>query len=331
MELVTYSDLNDHYPLSDKVRRIRLAEGKANWRKLLRIFQYFLTQNTDRVISFGSRDNMLALLPLLLRPRMYVLAGERCAVYQRPVWFKRLNFRWLYRRANHIVPNSYTQQKDIEENYPWIAHKVRVITNYTDVDAYPQAPMPHNAIVKIGIFCRYSEQKNYRRFAEVVHRLKNEVEIPFEIHWHGNMHLGQDLLPQYIELDGLVRKFDIGNRLFLHDHTQQVAQMLPQFDALCLPSLTEGFSNSISEYICTGRPVLASDVADNKVMVHDEENGFLFNPEDIDDMVATIKRFLMLTAEERDKMGAESRRIAEGLFDRNRFVESYIKLIEENE
>ena len=163
VELVTYSDLKDHYPLSGQVRRVRLAEGKANWRKLLRIFSFFLTKKTECVVSFGSRDNMLALLPLLLRPHMKVLVGERCAVYQRPVWYKRLNFRWLYRRANYVVPNSYTQQKDIADNYPWIARKVRVITNYTDVNVYPAAPMPHNEVVKIGIFCRYAEQKNYRR------------------------------------------------------------------------------------------------------------------------------------------------------------------------
>ena len=329
VELVTYSDLKDHYPLSEKVKRVRLAEGKANWRKLLRIFGFFLLKKTDCVISFGSRDNMLALLPLLLRPHIEVIVGERCAVYQRPVWYKRLNFKWLYRRANYIVPNSYTQELDIATNYHWLTDKVHVITNYTDVDAYPQSPMPHNDVLKIGIFCRYAEQKNYRRFAEVVKLLKEEEDKPFEIHWYGNMRFGKELLPQYVEFDGLVRKYHIGDRLFLHDHTQQVAQMLPQYDALCLPSLTEGFSNSISEYICTGRPVLASDVADNHVMVKDGTNGFLFDPENIGDMVSKFRRLLKLQGYEYDSMGSASRRIAEGLFNKEKFIESYIKLIEQ--
>lgn len=329
VELVTYSDLIDHYPLSEKIKRTRLAEGKTNWKKLLQILRFFLTKKTDCVISFGSRDNMLAILPLLWRPNIKLIVGERCAVYQRPVWYKRLNFRWLYRRANYIVPNSYAQELDITTNYHWLADKVHVITNYTDVNAYPQSPMPHNDVLKIGIFCRYAEQKNYRRFAEVVKQLKEIVDKPFEIHWHGNMRFGKDLLPQYVELDGLVRKYNICDRLYLHDHTHQVAQMLPLYDALCLPSLTEGFSNSISEYICTGRPVLASDVADNHIMVKDGINGFLFDPENVDDMVGKFRMFIKMLGYEYDSMGSSSRRIAEGLFDKNKFVESYIKLIEQ--
>lgn len=328
VDLVTYSDLKDHYPLSDNVKRIRLAEGKTNWRKLFRIFGFFLKNRTDCIISFGSRDNMLALLPLLFRPQMKVIVGERCAVYRRPVWYRRMNFRWFYRRANYIVPNSYAQEQDISINYHWLIDKVHVITNYTDVNAYPQSPVPHNNVIKIGIFCRYAENKNYRRFAEVVKRLKEEELAPFEVHWHGNMKFGKELLSQYVELERLVKEYKIGDRLILHDHTQQVAKLLPQYDALCLPSLTEGFSNSISEYICTGRPVLASDVADNHVMVKDGVNGYLFNPENIAEMVQVFRKLLNLPEYEYDRMGLESRRIAEGLFDKEKFVDAYVKLIE---
>ena len=97
---------------------------------------------------------------------------------------------------------------------------------------------------------------------------------------------------------------------------------------MCLPSLHEGFSNSISEYICCGRPVICSDVSDNSVMVHDGENGFLFDPLNVESIMEAFVRYFDISFEQRDKMGVRSREIAESLFDKDKFIESYIKLIE---
>jgi glycosyltransferase involved in cell wall biosynthesis len=95
-----------------------------------------------------------------------------------------------------------------------------------------------------------------------------------------------------------------------------------------LPSLFEGFSNSIAEGICCGKPMLVSDVSDNRIMVHDHENGFLFDPNDVDSIVDAFIRFFSLDTSEMTMMGHKSREIAESLFDKEAFIESYINLIE---
>ena len=132
----------------------------------------------------------------------------------------------------------------------------------------------------------------------------------------------------YTIFDDLVKQNNLQDVLTLNDHTKNVSGLIPRFDALCLPSLAEGFSNSISEYICCGKPVLCSDVADNGIMVKNGENGFLFDPTNIDDMVNAFVKFFNLTQQEREKMGEKSRERAEQLFNKERFVESYIELIE---
>ena len=134
--------------------------------------------------------------------------------------------------------------------------------------------------------------------------------------------------PYYVEYKNLVEQLGIEDVIHLNDHVQNVAELMPMFDAICLPSLYEGWSNSISEAICCGKPMLVSDVSDNKYMVHDGENGFLFNPESIDDMVNTFDKFFQLNMEQRRAMGLISRKIAEQLFDKEEFVAKYIKLIE---
>ena len=114
----------------------------------------------------------------------------------------------------------------------------------------------------------------------------------------------------------------------IHEPTKNVAQLIPSFDAMCLPSLYEGFSNSISEYICCGRPVICSDVSDNSIMVHEGENGFLFNPLDVEDIVRAFSSYFSSSKEKRLLMGQKSREIAEQLFDKELFINEYIKLIE---
>ena len=84
----------------------------------------------------------------------------------------------------------------------------------------------------------------------------------------------------------------------------------------------------MSEAICSGLPILASDVSDNSVMTHDGVNGFLFDPYNVESMANAIIRYLSLSIEEQNKMAIKSREIAITLFDKEEFVNKYISLIE---
>lgn len=328
VELVTYSDLCDHYSYSDKVKRIKLAEGKKNWVKLITIFFFFLFHKTDSVVSFGYRNNTFVLLPLLFRPGVKVIAGERCVLFKKESIYQKLNYKWLYKRANYIVPNSYCQHKDILRKYPRYEKNCYVITNYTDTEKYKPANIVHEGQVVIGIFCRYHPQKNYERFAKAVQLLKKQLIVPFVIQWYGNKKEHNDQNPYFLHFCKLIREYEIEDVLKLNDHVKNVDELIPTFDAMCLPSLVEGFSNSISEYICCGKPVLCSNVADNAIMVKDGVNGFLFDPQDEESIIIALKKYFSLSREEKIKMGNESRAIAEKIFDKENFINAYINLIE---
>ena len=64
-------------------------------------------------------------------------------------------------------------------------------------------------------------------------------------------------------------------------------------------------------------------------MVQNKKNGFLFNPYNIDSIVDAFKSFFRLSQSERIIMGKNSRVIAEKMFNKERFVNSYVNLIEE--
>lgn len=330
VSLVTFGDLPDHYVLNDKVKRVRLAERHSRGVKFLRLFLFFLFCKADNIICYGQRESTYALFFSLFRLRKSnIIACERSSTLNGKVSkYEPLLFNFLYRFAKAIVCNSNTQKKYIENIKPEYKNKLYTIINYIDLDAYKPQSYPKNDIIKIGIFARYIKLKNFERLVTVVASLKsNGYKLCIE--WYGNKHtIKNELNPEYTYLKELIKQAEIEDCFILNDHVKSVAAEIQKFDAVCLASLWEGFPNSVAEGICCGRPMIVSDVSDNSIMVQEGKNGFMFNPLDVDDMKRAFEQFLNLTYEQRYRMGQDSRRIAELLFDKNVFIDSYVDLLE---
>lgn len=327
----SFGDVADHYYVSPLVKRVQLAPGKSIKKKILAVEWYLLRVKADVVFAFSQRLSVLALFPLLFRPKIKVVSGERNFTISSPDKFERILVKTrIYKRANYVVPNNYSQGRYLETTMPSLKNKIHVITNYTDINTYQSSPVPNNEVPRIGIFCRFEEQKNFHRLLDALFVLNQRYGYKYHIDWFGNHSFNSDTQKDYFEKGmSKIKEYKLEDYLTIHNPTKEVPKLIPSFDAMCLPSLHEGFSNSISEYICCGRPVICSDVSDNSVMVHDGENGFLFNPLDIEDIVAAFKKYLSSTYEQRTAMGVRSREIAETLFDKETFINEYIKLIEE--
>ena len=102
---------------------------------------------------------------------------------------------------------------------------------------------------------------------------------------------------------------------------------MPNYSAFLLPSLFEGFSNSLSEAISCGLPCLVSNVSDNRLMVKDNYNGWLFNPLDTQSISDTIIRFLDTSTEVLNQFSNNSRNLALELFNQKSFISKYLHLI----
>lgn len=328
VDLVTFSKAPDHYATPAGVNRIILGEGRSDKVKMLAIWKYFLTLKNDVVISFGQRENQICLMPLKFNRRPKVIAGERNFSYKPGKTEDRL-VRNLYKRANWVVPNSHSQGAYLSAKAEYLASRIKVITNYTDLEKYTVAVPPSNELPRIGVFCSYTPQKNTRRFSEAVKILKDKVGTTFRIDWYGGIMVkGLYESQVYVNFKKHISDFGIGDVLFLHDKIDNVQEVMGECDAICLPSLYEGFSNTLSEAICCGKVCLASRVSDNPVMVEDGVNGFLFDPKDVSDIACSFERFFATGVEQRIAMGKSSRAKAEMLFDADKFIDSYIELIE---
>ena len=327
--ITTFGDVEDHYQYSSSVHRDRIAPGKSGPVKMLAIWRYFFRVKADCVIGFGQRVSRHFILPLMLRSRKKVkaIAGERYLTRGKRSRKVRTMQYFLYRRADYIVSNSYAQRKNILMKMPQYEGKTITIINYTDTTVYQVTPLQNGETLKIGVFARYAVSKNCLRFVESIRRLVNRTQQKFVVEWYGNQHEKGETNPFYREVLDKVKEYGLDDYLVLNDHVQDVAKAMSQYDAIAQPSLGEGFSNAIGEAICCGKPCLVSDVSDNSVMVKDGVNGFLFDPQNEESIVEAFLKYFNLSSEEKQAMGEASRKRAEELFDRDRFVNAYVKLI----
>lgn len=328
--LVTYAAVPDHYTIPKNVKRVELGQSHNPFITFLRIFWYFLWVKTDCVISYRVACNFRALVPLLFRPWTKVIACERSFTIGKRSGLGKINSKLLYYRANYIVTNCFSQQKYLTELGKRWKNRVSTIINYTELDKCNVTPSNRgDNVIRIGVFANLSPWKNLDGLACAIKELKKKSYRNLEIHWYGNQKgtlggFNQD----YLNAIELIKQKDVQDMFNLHPATNNVPRIMSEMTAICLPSLYEGFSNTISEGICCGKPMLVSDVSDNSLMVHEGENGVLFDPTDTDSMVEAFERFLALDRARMNEMGEKSRKIAEKLFDKVKFVNSYMELIE---
>lgn len=327
--LVTYVVSKDAYEVPKNVKRMRIhGRGKIQDRWNLARFMWSEVRKDDVVIAFLSinyRDIVLPVLPL----KRKIMAGERNLTMGQSL-NRRLVFQ-LERKAKAIVANSYAQKEWMDKHTPWLKVKTHTVTNYTDTSKFcPRLDLLNKEEkVIIGVLARFSPQKNCMRFAQAVRVAVDSGCTNFKIVWHGDKYgMRGRMNEEYRRLQEYISNSNLEEYFEIRDKTSNVVEVNNYCDAMCLPSLFEGFSNSLSESICCGKPIIASRVSDNPIIVKEGYNGFLFNPYDVKSIASAMTKLVGLSASEFRRMGENSRKRALELFDLNKFVDSYIRIIE---
>ena len=327
VSLVTFADVPDHYVVDERVKRIRIAEKKSNWFKLISLWHFLLGVKTDSLIVFSQRNSCFALPPLFFRRKIKVICGERNLTVGPPSIYEKLLGSFLYKRANYIVSNSYSQAAYLREKYPHFASRCLTIINYTDLTKFSPVKSINHTTRIIGVFARFDEQKNCLNFAKGVKMAKDILHSSFQIIWYGNHSNGKALSSEYVRLQSYIRENGLDDFFILKDEVKDPSIIMGNLDIICLPSLFEGFSNSIAEAICSGKPLIVSDVSDNHLMVEKDFNGYLFDPNSIHEIAMCIKTIIELPYSELLMMGDNSRRRAEQLFNKDIFISSYLSIL----
>lgn len=322
VKVVTYHDIPFYLPQlqQHKVSYEYVPCGRGLLDRLRKIGRAIKQFNPDVVISYLDTPNVLTcLLHITNRRRWKLIVSERNTT-QEFVLKERMKFA-LYRFADYIVPNSYSQRDFISKHYPQYDKKCRVITNFVDTDAFNQVERTeqHDVLRIIGVG-RILAQKNIPILIKALNIVRKQGKQA-RVDWYGSK------FDTYEECMNLIRQFNLEDSFEFHESCNAIIPKYQESDLFVLPSIYEGFPNVLCEAMSCGLPVIATDVCDNGRIVRHEENGYLIPSGDVEQLAKRILQFMELSQEHRIAMSEKSREIAVEMFSQNVFVNEYIKLI----
>lgn len=301
-----------------------LTKGKLS---IIKMFRHFVkSYNPDVVISYMENPSIVACITKLsLRGDFKLIVSERNTT-QFISWRVWLRFQ-LYRVANFVVPNSYSQYEFIRHHYSFLSSRTKTIHNYVDTDRFipsqEKKTLPEDHIVQGVVVGRIVVQKNVLRFIEALGIIRDRgLRVSFD--WYGKPY------PQsyYEECINCVKKNKLEDYITFHSPTSNIIQKYHAADFFVLPSIYEGFPNVLCEAMSCGLPVLASNVCDNSLIMRDGVNGFLFDPFSSNDIADKLAQMIELKMEDLKFFGKNSRDIAVESFSKDSFTNKYIEVIE---
>jgi len=336
VRFVTYYAFDFFKPLLDDVDiPVERVTFHGQWSRVRAVRRAIRRDKPDIVVSYLTIPNLIVEAASLPRRSYRLVVSERNVDTGSGIsrWMRlaRDLAHWV---ADAVVANSHEQRTIMQRSAPWLRSRLTTIMNCVDLDVFRPARESERSLdgpVRLVCIGRFERQKNYGALLkafELVLQERPETSIRFDA--YGNNHfIDGKPGPQsgaYLTLLHDLETSPARPMFHVHAPTADTIRVYRGADALCLASLHEGCCNVICEAMAMGKPILASRVGDNPVLVKEGQNGLLFDPHSAEDIARAILQFVALPPEAQRAMGDASRTRAEQLLDPDRFVDEYERL-----
>jgi len=233
--------------------------------------QIILEKNIDIVHSYMFHANMVARFAAR-GTKAKVICSIRVKEVSRPwhVWFD----IWTQKKVR-----LYTAVSDavrifmIEKGLP--SAKIHTVPNGIELEKFSKSIDVKKKKVALGVqngekvvvsVANLREQKDYPTLLRTVALLKKEFPVRLLIIGDGETRL---------ELERLCVKLNIADCVNFLGFREDVAEIVKCADVCVLSTFYEGQSNALLEYMAAKRPVVATDIEENREVVEDEKTGLL--------------------------------------------------------
>ncbi|MGV3486297.1 MAG: glycosyltransferase [Planctomycetaceae bacterium] len=226
------------------------------------------------------------------------------------VAIKRRRLARAYATAKQVIAVSQPTAVDARRYYGLTARQVLVIPNPVDQEeliglASADAAPPRDARYTIVCVGRMSEEKGQRDLLLALDRLRRhypDFQLP-------RLWLVGDG-PQRKAMEAMSAKLRLEDCVVFVGHVTNPAPWVATADALCLPSLFEGFPNVMLEAMALGTPVIASDLpivrSLGRVAANPEDRGrdyvAMYHGRDVNELARKIRRLWLNSTATRSRM-----------------------------
>lgn len=176
--------------------------------------------------------------------------------------------------------------------------------------------------VLIGVVSNLIIYKGHDYLLKAIPLIKERTKKPFRI-----VLIGRDANNRE-NLDRIVEDLGIEDDVVFAGSIPRAQRFMPLFDIAALPSLEEGFSNTVIESMATGLPIVATNVGGNPEAVVDAETGFIVPSKDPGAMAEKLA-LLIEDEEMRKRMGRAASARVSCEFTMDKMVERTQEIYEE--
>ncbi len=146
---------------------------------------------------------------------------------------------------------------------------------------------------------RLDYEKRLDILIRAIHALSQDIDVQLEIVGNGGEREG---------LEELANKLGIADRVqflgFVSE--EELPRAYERATVFAMPSIAELQSIATMEAMASGRPVIAANAMALPHLVHSGDNGYLYEPEDVEELTARLRDVLTADSEELERMSENS-------------------------
>ncbi len=303
---------------------VRRIYGLSGWREGIRFLGTLRRMGIEVLMTYHFGSDVWGTFWARLAGVRRIVSNRRDMGFWRGPWHTR-TYRLIDRWVDGVVTVSEAVAEMVRCTEGVPDGKIRVIPNGT---ALPPSPGDGAAVrrewgvspetcVLIHV-ANLKPVKGHRYLLEALRALRGTGRLVLLVS------IGED------DMDGALqeeaRRLGVADAVRWLGKRDDVPRLLAGADIGVMPSLSEGMSNAVLEYMAAGRPVVATRVGGNPETVAEGETGLLVPPEDAT-ALADALRILIDDPNLRRRMGAAGRRRVQERFSVERMVAAYRRFL----
>lgn len=223
----------------------------------------FFIPEVDIVLSFMERANIFNLTLVGAKKRIISIRNYIPTFFESKTFLKRFliekAYSFLLKRADIVNFNSYESAYGFQKLFQIPERKLSIIPNMCDISAirtYSDKVLSQNlihvfsgrTIVSMGRLIPNKCHARLIRAFKVVEKRFNDVKLVI---------IGGG--PMYKKLEELITKLGLEGKVYLTGFLENPFPCIKRACLFVLPSMNEGFPNSLLEAMALGKPVISTD------------------------------------------------------------------------
>lgn len=326
--LVYYPDKFYESILATNNIEVHLIHETRTIPRILKIRNYIRAGSFDAIISFLETPNFISELAGFPSRKWKLLIGERSSNPDILISPKLIFFRIMHQFSDAVVANSETNLAMVRKVNPFIKGK-RCFTIYNMVDLDIWKPWENYIVRKNGktniiIAASHQYLKNSKNLIEAINSLSDVEKSALSVKWYG----GKRTDNSYDESKEMIDHFHLKNVIEFLPPVENIDEKIREADCCALFSFYEGLPNTICEGMALGKPIIATQVSDVPKLVDEGLGGYLCGTPSGESIAQVIRKIISCSNEQLIAMGKHNREKAYSLFDKNKIIDSYLKILQ---